>query len=191
MTREVVIVLGKTGMGKSVMTRKLLQPIRRIFAFDPYRDMPGQYINSDILLELYDSGKLHSNNNFFYITDNSDDVELFGSIAYLSGHCALAIEEMGFLFNSHDAIPGWMREMVFGGRHRFVSLYVVAQRAVSIPIDLRSQATRLISFAQHEGADVNWLKNYFGTRVEEIPHLNVLECLDSYRNTIAKYKVTP
>jgi hypothetical protein len=48
------------------------------------------------------------------------------------------------------------------GNGRGVALYMVTQRATGVPINVRSQAERVISFKQREPADLKWLAESCG-----------------------------
>lgn len=188
--RDIIIVLGKTGQGKSVWTRKYIETKKRLFAFDPIQDINCQYIAESQLLEMYDGGFFDSGKSFRVGMFHPDYLPLLGSISFLSGECCLAIEEAAMAFPAGNyVIDSWLREAVFLGRHRALSLVVTAQRAVSIPIILRSQATRIVSFAQQEGSDIRWLYEYFGSRANEICDLPKLTCLDSEHGEISRYSL--
>jgi hypothetical protein len=62
---------------------------------------------------------------------------------------------------------------------------------MSIPIDMRSQAHRVVSFYQTEKRDTDWLDDYYGELTEEIFRLPPLECLDFHKGVISRYRVTP
>lgn len=188
--RDIIIVLGKTGQGKSLWTSHYLLYKKRLLVFDPMRDLEVVYYdNTPELAAIIDY--LHSMQapDFNLGISNPDSLDLLGNAAFLMGDCILCIEEAAFVFPMHTRTPQWLRDIIFLGRHRGVSLIITAQRPVSIPIDLRSQASRVVSFAQHEGADVQWLRTYFGTQIYELPNLNPLECLDANNGLISRYKI--
>lgn len=191
MTREVVIVLGKTGYGKSTWLANYCARYSRIFAYDPFAKFPVTYYAGDSLVTLAESGKFANGNPFSCGSYMLEDLELLGALAFLSGDCLLVIEECGFIWNKGERIPDWLQEIVFLGRHKNVSLAVTAQRAAYIPIDLRSQAHRLVSFWQTELQDIGWLETYLGERVSEIATLPKFICLDAEDSVIEKYKVHP
>lgn len=190
MEREIVIVLGKTGQGKSVWTRKYIEPFKRKFSFDPLMDIPANYMDESGLLHQYDNGAFEFGKEFHIGIFNSEYLELMGSLAFLSGNVCLTVEEcaIAFPYGNHS-VSEWLREVVFMGRHRRVSLILTAQRAISIPIIVRSQATRIVSFAQQEGADMKWLQDYFGSKANFIPDLPKLTCLDSHDGIVSQYRI--
>lgn len=188
--REIIVVLGKTGYGKSTWTRQFLRKQKRILAYDPIHELDGAtWLDANSLVEKYDTGALNYQREFRFATDDDSSLDAFGNIAFLSGDCILALEEASLIWRKGERIDGWSKSIIFVGRHRNVSLLVTAQRAASIPIELRSQATRIVSFAQHESDDLNWMKSFFGNRVTELPMLPRLTCLDAVDGEIKQYSI--
>lgn len=190
--RSITNILGMTGQGKSIMRRALTskERVNRLFVFDPQMEDESVYYYSDIeeLLRDYQENKF-TDSSFRVGCFDVDVLENLATIAYISGECTMVVEECSIAFQSTAKLSYAFKEIVFMGRHQNVSLITTAQRAVSVPIALRSQATRCISFAQHEDRDISWLKAYYGDRVKEIPFLEKLQCLDSERGQIFKYFV--
>lgn len=186
--REIIVVLGKTGHGKSRWTWAYLRSQPRIFCYDPLRDAPNMvWMNASELVDWHDQSENVQAHRI--ATSDDESLDTFGHMAFMRGNCIFAVEEAALVFEQGERISGWAKNIVFVGRHRNVSLLVTAQRAASIPIALRSQATRLVSFAQHEGDDVRWLKGFFGDRVDELANLPRLTCLDSREGVIRKYAI--
>lgn len=190
-SREIVIVLGRTGQGKSIWTRYFCKPFKRVFASDILQDFNAEYVSATQLIEMHDKHLLFPENDLRIATSNPEDLDLLGSIAFVYGKAWLVIEEAGFYFAAGSKAPTWMREAAFLGRHRELSILITAQRPTSIPTDLRSQASRIVCFNQLERNDVGWLDSYFGDRVDEIGDLEELECLDATAKEIVRYKIDP
>lgn len=191
MERKITLILGKTGQGKTVMRTRLTKPFKRLFVFDPVmQDETLEYYdtNSDLLRDDQD-GKFASDQHFRVGVYDTGLLENLATISYISGDCLLVCEECSIAFDSTVRLSPAFREIIFLGRHQRVSLIATAQRAVSVPIALRSQSHRCISFAQHEDRDIAWLRTYFGDRISEIPTLSKLECLDSEDGNISRYKI--
>lgn len=189
--RDVIIVLGRTGMGKSIWTRIFMRSKTRVFASDLLTDFNADYLSEDELLGLHDDGYFDRGKNFRVATSHADDLETLGCVAFVHGKAWLLIEEAGFYFDAGARAPKWMKNAVFLGRHQELSIIITAQRPTSIPVDMRSQASRIICFNQHETNDVKWLDSYFGERSEEIADLKELECLDATSKEITRYFITP
>jgi len=189
--REVVIVLGRTGQGKSIWSRQFMHDKKRLLVYDPLKEANVDYLSTAKLIEFAEVHPDKRDKIFRYGTANPDDVPLLDSCAYGYGDCWLFLEEASVVFPANSRSPEWIRNSIFLGRHRNLSIIVTAQRPTSIPVDLRSQASRIICFSQHEKNDVSWLGNYFSEQTDEIADLMPLECLDSDGRTVKKYDINP
>ena len=189
--RDVIIILGKTGYGKSTWLRKYLASVPRVFCFDPFRDIPAEYLPAEQLIERYESKWFAQSQAFAVGSYMPNDFDLIGSIAYLVGHASLVIEECGVAFYKGERIPEWLQEAIFLGRHQSLSIILTAQRAASIPIELRSQASRFVSFRQTEVRDVQWCRDYLGEHYDLLPNLDELECLDADNKSVSHYRIAP
>lgn len=193
---EVISIVGLRGYGKTVWTKKYVKSQPRVFLFDPVQDYKKEgftYYNGSALLDFNDQQfyNYDNYNEFKHAISNPDDVDILAALSYQSTYNTLAIDEASFIFPARQRLPEFMRELIFLGRHRNVNVVIAAQRAMSIPIDLRSQINRMVSFRQLEGSDIDWLREYFGNRVYEIPELEKLHCFDSKDGSITKYSISP
>lgn len=187
MQRDVIIILGKTGFGKSTWLQQYLQGVSKCFPFDPFGSIPAEYLEQEKLIERFDAGYFRDTPKFSVGTRRFPDMPILGSISYLTGKCCFVIEECGVAFGKGERIEEWLQEIIFLGRHNEVSLVLTAQRAASIPVDLRSQASRFISFRQTEKNDINWTEQYIGQRIEELNTLPRFECLDAEGENVSRY----
>lgn len=187
MNRAYIIVVGNQGAGKSVWTKKYVSSDDRLFVFDPTGSYAVDYDFEDTI-----DGVLDKKISKFRIgTTEPEDAELFGDAAFGTGKCTFVVEECGLLFKRGEIIEPWARRLIFMGRHPEVNIIFVAQRASSIPIDIRSQANRVISFRQTNSDDVRALKEVFGKEFSaELSTFPDLRCLDWELGTINKYDLT-
>lgn len=191
--REVVIILGKTRYGKSTWLGKFLTNKPRRFIFDPFRKSPAEYLTEQQIIERHEQ-QLFSPEKAPRVSigsSNPADVDLLSAVAFLNGYAYFIIEECGVAFYKGERISEALQEAIFLGGHKWLSIVLVAQRAASIPIELRSQATRFISFLQTEKQDVKWCGDYLGERFEEVTTLEKFECLDYENNSVTRYRITP
>lgn len=184
---EIIIVLGRRGMGKSTWTKRYCQGLARLAVWDPKRSYPVTY--PDDLSAWFED---HVHDDAFQVGGFYDeDQETIGSIAYACQQTCLVLEECAFVFAPNKPFPEWARECIYLGRERGISVVAVAQRPRSVHIALRSQATRIICFNQHETDDVEWITDSFGDApVEDIPTLNRLECFDITAQGTKRYTVS-
>lgn len=189
--RKIIIVLGLTGFGKSVWTREYVRPIPRLLVYDPVASYDVKWMDDDDIIEALDYGELDK--KFRIGSFHEESVELLGSVAFLQGNCTLVLEEASTIFNKGAKLDPWARQIVFLGRHRATSLIVTAQRATSIPIEIRSQAHRVVSFAQTDGDDLKALKSFYGDHHKDLATMDPLECMDAGPGCreYSRYRITP
>lgn len=187
--RRVLGVMGRTGYGKSVWTRQYVAGEKRLFVYDPLASYDVKYCDADELASMHDWGAFDRGRGFRVGLHKPEDVDVLGSIAMLAGDCKLVLEECSTILESRKPLPVWARNIVFLGRHQGVDLVAVAQRAASIPIDMRSQLHRVVTFAQSERDDTQWLKSWFPEDWDSLPMLPKLTALDSEDGEVSRYTV--
>ena len=174
---DLIIVLGKRGMGKSVYTKKWLadRDARPLICYDPMRSIPDVKWYED--LSTYE--RADDDDQIMSIgCYTPDQINHIPDIALLTPGCIVVMEEMATAYPKGARLSSDMARLVFLSRHYDIDMLFVAQRPSSIPIDVRSQATNIVSFAQHEGDDLSWMKDFYGRRVSEIPMLQRLHYLE-------------
>lgn len=176
--RSVIVVTGRTGSGKSVWSRRVSAGYQRRMIYDPFATYNCQVVDSEGLILLHESNQVDRKGFCIQFRDAAL-LPLAADICYSLGDCLLVVEEMGVVLNGMRATPDWLRRLIFLGRHRDVSLMLVAQRAASVPTDVRSQCSRFVAFAQSEFVDRDWIKKSFGPEVaDRVGSLKTLHCID-------------
>ena len=157
--RDIIVVVGKTGMGKTRWTRAYLKTQHRVILIDPMGEHAGvEFENTDDMIDYIKEYRV-----FRVRTENVSDFPMVCAIAYAARRCVLVVEEsQRVLPAGNKELPSTFSDIVYRGRHRRVSLILISQRASTIHIAGRSQWTRLIIFNQTEPADVQWLLNTTG-----------------------------
>jgi len=186
--REIILVIGKTGHGKTLWTRRYVFSRRRVIILDPMLEYEGELFD--------DTGKMldHVEKERYYQvrTEWAEDAPDLAKIAMAAGLCVkqskpmphpkcrdvcLVIDEAGRAIPSRTTLDPAIEDVIYRGRHKHVSLVNVVQRASTLSIAARSQWTRLISFWQTEDADVKWVQNQAGAKID-VEHLRPLEYFD-------------
>ncbi len=191
MQREFIVVVGNQGYGKSVWTKAWSAPKKRLFVSDVTASFPGvEYMWEG---ETFESILRGERREFRLGSHHSEELPLLGHASYAVGSCSFVIEECALMFKRGQDLEPWAKRIVFMGRHASVDLVLVAQRAMRIPLDIRSQASRIVTFAQTEPDDVDAICDRIGGDFyDEIRALPPLSCLDFEQGTgIRRYKVTP
>lgn len=192
MRRDFILVCGNQGFGKTVWTKAYAASKPRLLVFDPKAEYPGV----DFLTppDEWINGVVERTTKCFkFGTYLAEEVEMLWQAAFAATDCTLINEECTLLFNRGEDVPEWARPMIFMGREPQLNLILVTQRANSVPVGIRSQASRIVTFLQTEPDDVRALAARIGReRAEEIATLRELECLDWQAGQgIKRYSVRP
>ncbi len=107
--------------------------------------------------------------------DFADYVWVLRAAPYLR-HCTLLIDEaltFATAADSQDPLIHLARMNAHFGGGIGVPIILTAQRPLDLPPDVRSQATRVVSFRQREPRDLQWLAGFcspdFSEQVAELP----------------------
>lgn len=187
---EVICVTGVRGSGKTSWTLSYTQAADRLLVYDPLAAFPVQWCSEESLLDLEHSKPEKFRIGVYY----PDSADLLVALAFELRNNILVLEEAATLFTPGSRLTKDQRvfsDVVLLGRHRAVSVIAIAQRAANIPITIRSQASRFITFRQYERADLSVLSDIFGTRVDKLPSLPDCECLDWHKGDISQYRINP
>jgi len=183
MEREIVGVFGRTGYGKTLWARHYVADKPRLFIYDPKHDPD--------VLESEDWGGAQWIRQISEVADglpetfaigisDPDQIDDFVSLAMRTGNAYLVLDEAATLFPLRAPISPSIRTMIFEGRHSALSTVIVAQRPFYVPIDLRSQIDRCVSFRQTEKRDVEFFSLFFSdAQIDALPTLAPLTCHDS------------
>lgn len=187
MKRDVIVILGRTGSGKSQWAKIWAKKISPIYIYDPLWSYQGEI---DMDGSLIEESELYPQKNDRIIYGDPRLVDYACDVAYERGDCTLLFEECSSIWRKGERVSEPVLRQIFLGRHAAVNLVCVAQRSASIPIDLRSQANRVICFSQFEADDVKWLSDIFGKKnTDEISKLKPFECFDYKDGEIMRYSI--
>jgi hypothetical protein len=194
--RDVIVVLGKTGYGKSWWAKLMAEGYTRKLVFDPM--MSFRHVewtdSADVVEKLGEDAWTDYRDKskpFAYGTYDPEDIPSFGGTAFYCGNNLLILEECTMVFQKGERrMAPWAHRLCFLGRHRSCSVMLISQRGANMPIDFRSQANRIISFQQHEGDDLTWLKNFFpAADVKAMANLEKFSCIDYCNGEISRYSI--
>lgn len=174
MQREVRLRMGMTGSGKSYgAARFFTQCPRAIVAECGYEEFDAIRFTRfpEMVLYLERIGAFKNPGAPFRVsyTPLIHEYALMFQTALELGNCWLFLEEADRFGDPRDF---WeYDEVITRGRHRGISLCALSLHPFSLPIDLRRQATSIISFKQTEPSDLKWLADHVGDLAYELPNL--------------------
>ena len=179
MQREVILVLGKTGSGKTTWTRRFSETLTRVVVLDAgFQDYQG-LAYGDLTSLIDGAAKLDAGGSGFFrvtYTPRSGEAPVVMDLARVLGNCYLVIEEAD-RFDDPKVCPEY-DEIISRGRHYGVSILGVSLYPFKLPADLRRQATRIICFRMHEPRDLDYLYDIIGEDISKLPNLEPFHYLD-------------
>lgn len=171
--RELILVLGKTGSGKTQWTKRYLDNCTRYLALDYNREYAGLVLpDLDALAAYLDR---HGDSYFRVTYARPDDFPAVCDMARIVGDLFLVLEEADRFWSTGELDPEF-NELIERGRHQRVSLLSLTRFPAECHINVRRQATQIITFEQHEPADLKWLRAV-GFDPEEVRALGRFEYL--------------
>lgn len=162
-TREIYVVLGMPGHGKSTLSHHLMNLHDRVIVLDPKGEYAGDVVHTfdsfrELLvpyLENWESEKFKIVCRYF----RQDDVTKLFEVCNVLTQFLLVVEETEMYLNPQKMDANFM-DMIRGGRHGEISLLCVARRSMELNVDLRAAATCLFSFRQQEPHDLRIAEAY-------------------------------
>jgi DNA helicase HerA-like ATPase len=172
--REINLVFGKTGFGKSFLAKEILiQQFKRLLIACPTDEEYPNAVEFETIEEYWEHVSKHK--IFRVLNRNVFDLNALLAIGLELGNCCVCIEEAQRYMPVHSTLSDQMLKFILEGRHRNMSGILISQRPSKVNIDIRSQWTRIFSFWQTEKADVDWLRGVTGFDLEKLESLRVGE----------------
>src|SRR5258705_2592052 len=174
MQNLVISIFGRKGSGKSTLVKEIVDEAPRVIVFDTM----GEYARKrDRIFDTHESalselGRVEHERRFRVIIQLVDEEEALSAmrVAYAVPNCLIVVEETSF-YCSPAYLPPELARFVRYGRHRAISQIYIARRAAEIHRDLTAQSDIIVSFQQHEPADIEYLKKVMGPEAEKLPKL--------------------
>ena len=174
--RKIIIVTGKSGTGKTKLSRQILALFSRKIILDIMEEYECKNTYNNFQEFLNAVSILDQNIDVCIRGFKDSDVNYICEWCLLAGNILLGIEEFESYVSRYDAYPQ-LDEIIRRGRHNDVSLLAVSQRVPDFPPLFRSQITSFFSFYQDEPIDVKHLLDR-DFNIEDIENLKRCEGLD-------------
>lgn len=197
-----ILVCGRTGTGKSYLLKQLLAGVARSVVYAPKReehDYPGAYFDGmedggfkTCVWWWYYAQKHCKRFRIIYRPLDLFDISEFDKIAHLAYFCGdltFVCEELMTYTTSRNIEQGF-KCLLVAGRTRGINCYMVTQRPFQIPREVTSQAREAYIFATHEPADLDYVRQTFGTelaaKLETLQQYEYVHWLDSGQVKVGK-----
>lgn len=188
MQNKITTVLGMKGSGKTTLVKFLTRKRQRILFLDPnleYRE--GLIFRSFQQLLQWHVRAEDPEQRYICRFESDADIADALAFAWSAQGWALVVEEADLLC-SPQGIEETFSRIIRHGRHRKLDLFAVSRRPAEISRLLTSQSDEIISFAQREESDLEYLRKR-GFDPEKLKSLQQFEYLSSQDpNTIHNLK---
>lgn len=174
-------VVGMRGCGKTTLSRRLQSAWPKQVIIDPVREYSDGIVVSNFseFAEKMQELKRKNSKNFRLIFQFKPGIEnkeeIFDAIlhvCYEFGHIQIVIEEVQTLTTT-GKIPPWLKECLFTGRHKGLSLLFVTQRPGQLNKNILSQCSHVFCGQLHDLNDISYLKNFLKEKSDELPNLPI------------------
>jgi len=153
-TREVIIIFGKTGSGKSYHAKKIISGFSRVVILDPMAEYEGGLIFDDFeSLTNYYLENTPEDFKFICRFTNDMDINFLFKMLFEVKDLLLVCEEAEIYISPFSKQGNFLR-LIRYGRHSEISLLLIARRTAELSKDVRAQVTKLVSFEQTEPDDL-------------------------------------
>lgn len=189
MQRDVILISGQTGTGKTTLARRMFGETPRAFLADAgFEEFPARYFGEypSLVQHLsaigafsdFRSSSLRLSHVPFRVayTPRLNEHALIFDTAVELGNLTLFLEEAD-RFADPGQLPEY-DEVITRGRHYGISIVAISTHPYGLPKELRRQATRIIAFHQDEPSDLDYLADRIGEAAYTLPQLPRFSYLD-------------
>lgn len=180
MTNEIVVILGRKGSGKTYLAKQIIRTKPRALIFDPvcqFSDV-GVIINDPLALIQYLKARGAGPFRAVY-QPITGPLETDITATEFRNICEIVwcLNDVWFLVDEIDTYakanycPPFFNNLVQRGRHKQISVMVTTRRHTETTRHITAQADTIITFRQHEPADIKYLGTFFGSEADKLPTL--------------------
>ncbi len=178
--RKIVLVVGKTGYGKSFLVKSVIGQLDRCVILDLLGEYSDAFPNWQLVTDLQsvaDCLKASPEaDDTLKIVVQLGDLESYERViemVYRVGNLTLVCEEISNFCSATYMTPA-IENIIRFGRHRSVSVVGISQRLFDMSLLLRNNADMLICFNLTAPNDLSYLESlpYVGEQAQEVGRLS-------------------
>jgi DNA helicase HerA-like ATPase len=161
------LILGKTGSGKSFLTKSDIEKEPRVIVYD----VIGEYTNGIVCDNLKDFAELldkRFDSSFRLIyrpLDPPGEFDFICELVYACYDLVFVVEEVDTFSVNSISLP--FANIIQRGRHKNVNLWGISQRPYRVNRTLSSQCKQILCFKMTEPRDVDYIKYLMGEEPSE------------------------
>jgi len=165
--REIFLIYGKTGSGKTTLAKDIIKNYKRIIIIDNLAEYDGTIIEnfSDFCDYIIDKKEFVICCRF----TEDEDYEYLFKVLFEIPDILLVLEEAEMYISPYAKRTDFLR-LVKYGRHRDISILGIARRTSELSSNFRSQVDKIYTFKQTEPNDLKILED-LGFNINEVQNL--------------------
>ena len=174
--REVTIIYGKTGTGKSFYTKKYIAGLNRVIIIDPMQEYTGTVFTT--FEDLANYFIEYEPENFCCVCrfESDEEIEAVFNLCKIIKNLHLIIEEAEIYISPYAKSSAFL-DLCRYGRHQNISIIGIARRCSELSINFRSLVTKIISFKQTEPKDLKIMQDLGFDNLDSLPEHQYIEII--------------
>lgn len=169
-----VLIIGRTGCGKTTLVKHLLSSIKKYIIYDTVGEYGDLAPEAENLLEFFEYIEAQEP-RLVYFTDRDSEFDKICRIVYALSKTYFVVDEIDNFCKSNYT-PDYLTKVIRYGRKYNIGLIFVTRRPAEVSRLLTSQASKIISFTQHEPNDIKYLAPIIpgSERILTLPRFSLL-----------------
>jgi DNA helicase HerA-like ATPase len=149
---------GRKGSGKTTLVKRCMREFRRVVTLDTLGEYDGEVCQGfEPCLVALERAEHRKRFALSLRCSALDDMLDLLAVCYELRDALIVVEETSF-YCTASTLPDELAQLVRYGRHRELSQFYVSRRPAEISRDLTAQSDVIVSFAQTEPRDLDYLR---------------------------------
>lgn len=192
-----ILIMGRSGCGKSYLGRRLQSIWPRRIIIDSLNEYDGEkevFYDFNLIADRLIKAEKNKEREFTLVfqadPEIEDNLEVFNQlirIGYYYGDLLIVVEEVQN-FSSPHQLPHWLRNALLTGRHKGLALMFTSQRPGEVNKTIVSQCAHIFCGNLIDKNDINYVSGFLNEDANKLINLKDREFI--YRSPSGIEKIT-